>query len=222
MEIYPLGHSSFRIKGKSLPAGRQGATLVTDPYDFAVVGLKFPKLEMVDIVTMSHQHGDHNAVSSIPGSPFTVDGPGEYEVKGVTIIGVASFHDDKNGADRGDNTIYTITIDGVRICHLGDLGHKLTDEQLTRIGDVDILLIPVGGHYTINSKLATQVVAQIEPLIVVPMHYKRTGLSEKLAKDLEPLENFLKEMGAEGIAPQPKLVMSNEKLPETTTVVVLE
>ena len=208
MEIYPLGHSSFRIKGKS-------ATVVTDPYDSEMLGLKFPKLDVVDIVTLSHAHKDHNAVSSIPGSPFTVDGPGEYEIKEVTIIGTATFHDDKAGKERGENTVYMITIDGVRLCHLGDLGHKLSDEQMTKIGDVDILFIPVGGNYTIDSKMATQVVAQIEPLIVVPMHY-----GGKLK--LEPVENFLKEMGAEGITSQPKLVMSKEKLPETTTVIVLE
>ncbi|MBI4099962.1 MBL fold metallo-hydrolase, partial [Candidatus Microgenomates bacterium] len=198
MEIYPLGHSSFRIKGKT-------ATVVTDPYDPAMIGLKFPKLDDVDIVTVSHDHGDHNAIGNLPGTPFVISGPGEYEVKGVTVVGVSTFHDDKDGADRGKNVVYNITVDGIRVCHLGDLGHKLTEAQVDAIGDVDVLLIPVGGTYTITSKTATEVVAQLEPLMVVPMHY-----DGKL--NLEPVSNFLKEMGAEGIAPVSKLMISKEKL----------
>lgn len=199
MEIYPLDHSSFRIKGKS-------ATVVTDPY---------LKMAEADIVTVSHDHFDHNVISKIGGTPFIISGPGEYEIKGVTVVGTPTFHDDKEGAERGKNVVYKITIDEVRICHLGDLGHKLTDAQLDAIGDVDILLIPVGGKYTIDSKIAAQVVAQVEPLIVIPMHY-----DGKL--ELEPVANFLKEMGAEAVAAQPKLVISKEKLPEATTVIVLE
>lgn len=215
MEIYPLGHASFRLKGRT-------ATVVTDPYDPAMVGLKFPKLESVDVVTVSHDHNDHNATAGLPNSPFIVAGPGEYEIKEVTIIGVPSFHDDKEGRERGANTVYKITVDEINICHLGDLGHKLSDEQLSRIGDVDVLLIPVGGFYTIDSKTAAQVVAQLEPLIVVPMHYQRPGVNPELAAKLEPVADFLAEMGAEGVTPQPKLVVSKDKLPETTTVVVLE
>ncbi len=215
MEIYPLGHASFRIKGKN-------ATVVTDPFDQAVLGMKYPKLEGVDVVTVSHGHGDHNAVGNIPGLPFLVSGPGEYEIKGVTIVGVATFHDDKEGAERGKNTVYKITVDNIRICHLGDLGHKLTDAQLDAIGDVDILLVPVGGFYTIDPVIASQVVLQIEPLIVVPMHYLRPGLPEETFGKLATVDKFLKEMGAEGTASQPKLVTSFEKLPEARTVVVLE
>jgi len=215
MEIYPLGHSSFRIKGKS-------ATVVFDPYDNSSTGLKMPKVETADVVMVSHDHPDHNSVHSIPGSPFTVIGPGEYEINGVTVVGVPTFHDDKNGEERGLNCVYKITIDDVNICHLGDLGHKLSDEQISQIGNVDILFIPVGGHYTIDSKTASQVVAQLEPVIVIPMHYQRTGLDAKLAEVLEPVTAFTKEMGVEGLVPQPKLVISKDKLPETTTVIVLE
>lgn len=199
MEIYPLGHASFKIKGKT-------ATVVTDPY---------LKAAEADIVTVSHDHLDHNVTAKISGDPFVIAGPGEYEIKGVTVLGIATFHDDKDGAQRGKNVVYKITIDDLRVCHLGDLGHKLTDAQLDALGDVDILLIPVGGKYTIDSKIAAQVVAQIEPLIVVPMHY-----GGKL--ELEPVENFLKEMGIEGLVPLSKLVTSRDKLPETTTVVCLQ
>lgn len=215
MEVYPLGHSSFRIKGKA-------ATLVTDPYDPAMVGLKFPKLDTVDIVTLSHNHGDHNAVGNISGTPFVVSGPGEYEVKAVTITGVATYHDDKEGVERGKNVAYLITLDGVHVCHLGDLGHKLTDAQLTAIGDVDILLVPVGGFYTIDSQVASQVVAQLEPRIIIPMHYFRPGLKEEAFGKLATVDKFLKEMGVENVPAAPKLLISKDKLPETTTVVVLE
>lgn len=206
MEIYPLGHSSFRIKGKT-------ATVVTDPY---------LKSSDADIVTVSHDHSDHNVLEKISGTPFVINGPGEYEIKGVTVVGVAMFHDGQNGAERGASTVYKINVDGINICHLGDLGHKLSDDQLNQVGNIDILLIPVGGTYTIDAKTASQVVAQLEPLIVVPMHYRRLGMDPKLAGELEPVADFLKEMGAEGIVPASKLVISRDKLPETTTVVVLE
>ena len=223
MEIYPLGHSSFKIKGKTLPAGRQGATVVTDPYDSTMVGLKFPKLESVDIVTISHDHRDHNVAENVPGTPFVIAGPGEYEIKGVTVIGVPTFHDDKNGVERGANTVYKMTIDGINICHLGDLGHKLSDDQLNQIGNVEVLLIPVGGAYTVDAKVAAEVVAQIEPLVVIPMHYKRSDNPDVTVGKLGPLSDFLGEMGvAGGVAPQPKLAVSKDRLPETTTVVVLE
>ncbi|MCL4389810.1 MAG: MBL fold metallo-hydrolase [Patescibacteria group bacterium] len=211
MEIYPLGHSSFKIKGKN-------TTIITDPYDPAMVGHKFPKTE-ADIMTVSHHHGDHDHVGDFAG--FIVDGPGEYEVGGVTIFGVATFHDDKNGAERGVNMVYNLVIDGVKVCHLGDLGHKLTDAQLEKIGNVDVLLIPVGGFYTIDAKTAAAVVAQLEPRIVIPMHYLPAGKPVKLDK-LAPVTDFLKEMGAETVQPQSKLVTSKDKLPETTTVVVLK
>ncbi len=214
MEIYPLGLSSFRIKGKT-------GTVVTDPFDPMMVGLKFPKIDGADILTVSHDHADHNHTDGVGGEPFVIKGPGEYEVKGITIVGIASYHDGSSGAERGKNTIYRMSVDNVNICHLGDLGHKLTDEQVDLIGDIDILFVPVGGFYTIDPKTAAAVVAQVEPYIVVPMHYKRAGMSEAFNK-LDGVEKFLSEMGAEQVAPTNKLTVSKEKLPENTTVVVLE
>lgn len=215
MEIYPLGHASFRIKGKN-------ATVVTDPFDPEMVGLKFAKLETVDLVTISHPHPDHNFLQNIPGAPFVISGPGEYEVKGVTVVGVKTFHDDKGGTDKGNNTVYKMVVDDVRICHLGDLGHKLTDEQLDQIGEVDILFVPVGGFYTINSNVASEVVAQIEPLVVIPMHYGRAGLNPKQFSELETVDKFLSEMGSAGTLPVNKYSTAKDKLPENTTVIVLE
>lgn len=215
MDIYPLGHASFRVKGKN-------ATVVTDPFDGDMVGLKFPKVDEVDIVTVSHDHPDHNAVANIVGTPFIVKGPGEYEVKGVTIIGVPTYHDEKNGEERGRNTVYKFTVDGLNICHLGDLGHKLTDANVEQLGDVDILFVPVGGFYTIDAKTAAAVVAQIEPYVVIPMHYNRKGMNPKVFEQVSGVDQFLKEMGVETSEPQSKYSVTKDKLPENTTVVVLE
>lgn len=215
MDIYSLGHSSFKIKGKN-------ATVVTDPFDPKMVGLKFPKLDEVDIVTISHGHPDHNFVENVSGTPFVVYGPGEYEVKGVTIFGISTYHDSKKGEERGKNVVYKFTVDGINCCHLGDLGHKLADSQVEEIGDVDILFVPVGGTYTINAEVAAAVVAQIEPSIVIPMHYQRSGLDPKTFGELEEVTKFLKEMGAESAERVSKYSTSKDKLPENTTVVVVE
>lgn len=214
MDITPLGLSSFRIRGKS-------ATIVTDPYDSTFVGLKFPKKIEADIVTISHDHKDHNAVSAIEGSPFLVQGAGEYEIKGVSVVGVPSFHDEEKGAARGRNTMYRIEVDGLAILHLGDLGHALTPEEIESLDGVDILMIPVGGVATIDAATAAAIVKEIEPSLVVPMHYQTPGLSKVFA-NFSPVSAFLKEMGLEQVPAQPKLTISKDKLPEQMQVVVLE
>jgi len=213
MEISYLGHSSFRIKGGK-------ATLITDPYDDSQLGMKIAKVE-ADIITVSHQHSDHNAVNLIKGNPFIIWEPGEYEIKGVSILGYPSFHDSQKGQERGENTIYLIEMDGLRICHLGDLGEDLNEEKLEEIGAVDILMIPVGGYYTIEPKRAAELVTKIEPLIVLPMHFKREKMGGSLAK-LTKVEDFLKEMAVAKTSPLPKLLISKDKLPEERQVVLLE
>ncbi len=210
MDITWLGQSCFRLKGKQ-------TTVVTDPFDPQFTGLKLPTLS-ADIVTVSHSHDDHSYVQAVSDNPFVIQGPGEYEVKGVYIVGVSSWHDANEGRDRGRNVIYTISIDGVTVCHTGDLGQKLTPAQLESISGVDVLLIPVGGVYTIDAERATEVIAQIEPCIVIPMHYK----VPELKFDLAPLEVFLHEMGKEDIQPVGKLAVTKEKLPTEMQVVVLE
>lgn len=197
-------------------------TLVMDPYDADMVGLKFPKNIEADIVTVSHDHQDHNAVDVIAGSPFIVRGPGEYEIKGVHVRGIASFHDNEKGASRGRNTIYHIEMDGLRLAHVGDLGHTLSSGDVEALGDVDILFIPVGGTFTIGAKEAIEIINEIEPSIVIPMHYQRPGLHPKTFAQLSPVSDFLKEMGKEGIAPQPKFSVTKDKLPEEMQIVVLE
>ncbi len=215
MDITYLGHSSFRIRGKN-------ATVVTDPYETSLVGLKFPRHTTADIVTISHEHEDHNAVGALEGSPFVIRGPGEYEVKGISVIGVGVFHDDVKGAKRGPNTIYRIEVDGMSIVHLGDLGHMLSETEVDALDGVDILLVPVGGVYTIDAATAAGVVGETDPSVVIPMHYRREGTNEKTFGQLSTVEPFLKEMGKEAIAPLPKLTMTKDKLPEEMQVVVLE
>lgn len=211
MEIFPLGHASFKLRGKL-------ATVVTDPYDEKVVGIKFPKHTEADILTISHNHADHNAKISVGGNPFVVEGAGEYEIKGISIIGVSSFHDETNGADRGKNTMYRIEIDGIRVLHLGDLGHVLSSAQVDVVDGIDVLFIPVGGVYTIDAEKAAQVISDLEPRIVIPMHYG----TDTYNKNLAPVSVFLKHMGKESVVPVPKLTVSRDKLPAEMQVVVLE
>lgn len=213
MEITYLGHSSFRIKGKDV-------YLVTDPFAHPDLGFKFPKVE-ADIVTVSHDHRDHNAVNEIGGNPFIISGPGEYEVKGVSVFGISSFHDAKLGKERGPNTIYVIEMDGLRICHLGDLGEALSDKQLEEINGVDVLMVPIGGIWTLNPEQTLSIVSAIEPSIVLPMHFKVPGMAGEMTK-LAALQDFLKLTDQANVVPVPKLVVSKDKLPEEKQFVILE
>lgn len=213
MDIFPLGHSSFKIRGKQV-------TIVTDPYDLDT-GLKFPKNIEADIITVSHGHPDHNYISAVGGKPFVVSGPGEYEIKEVSIIGVPTFHDEQNGKERGKNTVYHIRIDGLNIVHMGDIGHLLSSAQTEEIGDVDILLVPVGGVYSVDAEKALEIVADLEPKIVIPMHYNREGLDQKIFGTLTPVSAFLTKAGKEATV-VPKLSVSKDKLPQEMQVVVLE
>lgn len=213
MEITYFGHSSFRVRGKDV-------YLVTDPFADPDLGFKFPKVE-ADIVTVSHDHPDHNAAKMVGGNPFIISGPGEYEVKGVSVFGINSFHDAKLGEERGSNTIYVIEMDGLRICHLGDLGETLSDSQLEEINGVDILMVPVGGVWTLNPEQAVALVAAIEPSIILPMHFKVPGMSGEMTK-LATLQVFLKLTDQTNIIPVPKLVISKDGLVEEKRFIVLE
>ncbi len=194
---------------------------MTDPFSSSMVGLKFPKTEAT-IVTVSHEHDDHNNVPAVSGSPYVVRGPGEYEIQGVSIVGIPSFHDDVNGSKRGKNTIYRIEIDGVVVTHLGDLGHALTTQQVDALDGVDVLLVPVGGVYTIDANQAVSVINGLDPKIVIPMHYHRPALNQQVFGTLMPVAAFTKEMGKEEVVPVSKLSISRDKLPTELHVVVLE
>ena len=208
MDITWLGHSCFRIKGSQ-------ASVITDPFP-PDLGYSLGK-PTASIVTVSHQHPSHSYIQGIGGEPRKVRGPGEYEISGVLIIGVATYHDTEGGSKRGKNTVYLMEVDGVSVCHLGDLGHVLTSEQVEEIGDVDVLLLPVGGVSTIGATIAAEVIRQLEPKAVVPMHYKTPFIS----RELDPVEKFLKEMGMEQIESRPKLSLSRTNLPVSTQVFLL-
>lgn len=215
VDIWFHGQACFKVKGKS-------ASLAFDPFSFDFTGLAPLKLD-ADIVCVSHEHEDHNFTQAVRGmddkEAFIIAGPGEYEISKVNIVGIDSFHDDKQGAERGKNTIYHVTVDEVNIVHLGDLGQKkLTQEQVEELSSCDILMIPVGGVYTIGARDAPDIIAQLEPKIIIPMHYKIEGLKF----DLEPVSKFLQAMGKEKIEPQSKLSISKDKLPEEPEIVVLE
>lgn len=208
MDIYWYGQACFKLKGKN-------AIVVIDPYDPNFTGLKAPKDLLADVTLITHDHRDHNNAS---GSQMKFSEPGEYEIGGVVVTGISSFHDNTNGSERGKNIIFHLMFDGLNIVHLGDLGQsRLTEEQVAQIGQTDILLIPVGSVYTIDSKQASEIVSQLEPKIIIPMHYKIDGLKF----ELEGVDKFLKEMGAEGVTPMPKLSITKEKLPDEPMVVVL-
>jgi len=214
MEITHLGHSSFKIRGKT-------ATLITDPFDPAMLGLKFPKAE-ADIVTISHEHPDHNNSEIVGGNPVLVSGPGEYEIKKVKIIGVGVFHDKEFGEKRGTNTIYHIDMDGISIVHTGDLGHELGEKEIELLDGVDILLVSVGGVFTIDASEAVKLVSKLEPKIIIPMHYREIKGDAKFYQNLSPVEDFLTQMGKTGIGSVTKLVVTKDKLPAEQTVVVLD
>lgn len=213
MDISWLGLSSFYIRAKQ-------TSIVTDPYTSGMVGFKFPKLQ-AGIVTVSHDHADHNNARAVQGEPHVVRGPGEYEISGVSIFGIPSYHDKTRGELRGSNTIYVLDVDGVRLCHLGDLGHKLDEGQVGEVGQVDILFIPVGGVYTIDAGEAAEVVSNLEPRVVIPMHYGAQALNQEVFGKLEGVDKFVKELGLEPVGGG-KYSVTEDKLPEEMQVVVLE
>jgi L-ascorbate metabolism protein UlaG (beta-lactamase superfamily) len=206
MDINWLGHSCFRLKGSH-------ATVITDPYN-PDLGYS-PGKQSADIITVSHQHPGHSNTDGIEAR--VVNGPGEYEISGVLIIGLKTYHDSEKGEKKGKNTVYLIQMDEISICHLGDLGHPLTDSQVEEMDNVDVLLVPVGGVSTINAARAAAVVRQVEPKVVIPMHYK----TEAVKRELDPVDNFLREMGVKDIEPQPKLSVTRNNLPQTTQVFLL-
>jgi len=208
-EITWLGHACFRLKSKD-------AVIITDPYD---KGLGLGTLnQRADIVTISHEHSHHNTLTGIKGEPFVIRGPGEFEIKGVFVTGVWSYADSEEGKQLGRNNIFLFHLDDLVVCHLGALGHTLNSHQLEALGDVDVVMVPVGGHTALSATKASEVISQLEPKIVIPMHYN-TG---RESPDLDTLDKFMKEMGLKEWTPQDKLTLKSSDLDETTQVVVLE
>jgi L-ascorbate metabolism protein UlaG (beta-lactamase superfamily) len=201
---------------------RDKITIITDPFtkDY---GLTPPRVG-ADIVLVSHDHDDHNNIKTITGEPFIIEGPGEYDVKGVFIKGVYSYHDTSKGAERGINTIYIIKAEDMKICHLGDFGEaELSNNQLDKIGEVDILIVPVGGVYTINGTEAIKIINQIEPKIVIPMHYQIPKLKIEGGKiKLNSVDKFLEEIGEEKEKLEELSIQKKDLIEEKMRVVVMK
>jgi L-ascorbate metabolism protein UlaG (beta-lactamase superfamily) len=212
MEISFVGHSCFRLRGRD-------ASVVIDPYGKGI-GLTtlVPSRFSADVLAITHDHPGHNNRGMVGGDPKVIDGPGEYEVKGVSIQGVAAFHDDAGGARLGRVTMYSITLDEVVVAHLGDLGHGLSEAQQDQLGSVDVLLIPVGGGNALSATAAVAVANQLEPKVVIPMHYKLPGLKV----DLDEPKHFAAEMGIETIEFQPRLSLNSKPGSDEMKVIFLE
>jgi len=221
MQIIWQGQSCFQII--TAHNKNEQVFIVIDPFS-EEIGLRVPKLE-ADVLLITHNHPDHNNVKAVQSrngrqSPFLISGPGEYEVKEVYIQGIPSWHDEKNGKERGESTIYTIEAEDLKLCHLGDLDQKeLTGEQLEKIGDVDVLMVPVGGVDTISAKEALKIMSQIEPKITIPMHYQ----IPKLKLKLDGVDKFLKALGIKKIEPQNKLTIKKKDISsEEAKIIVLK
>lgn len=207
MLIQWFGHASFKI---NTAAG----SIITDPFNDELGYPMFPR--RADVVTVSHQHWDHNAVEDISGAPQVFSDPGFYQWKGIDIRGIPSFHDQNSGRERGRNTIFKISAEKINLLHLGDLGHLLSLETVAEIGAVDILMLPVGGTFTIGADEAYAIVGLLQPRIVIPMHFQTPHLSFRLA----PVEEFTSKF--EKMLKLPGLEINSQNLPEQTQIIVLD
>jgi L-ascorbate metabolism protein UlaG (beta-lactamase superfamily) len=215
MKIKWYGHAAFLITSE------QGLKIIIDPYEPGAFGgqLSYGKIkDQAEIVLTSHDHADHNYTNDILGSPQIIKGSGSKTIKGISIKGISTYHDPSKGSERGTNTIFAIKLDNIQLCHLGDLGHLLSDKDLAEIGPVDILLIPVGGFFTIDSKEATRVAEQIRPKILIPMHFK----TEKCGFPISPVEDFLKGKTSIKRAKASEATFDKANLPQQMEIVVLE
>lgn len=214
MQITWHGFSCFRIQ-ETLHG--HDVSIVIDPFE-PQDGLKLPRNLAADVVISSHDHDRHNNVAAVGGSPFVITGPGEYEVKDAFVTGIPTYHDMVEGKEKGTNTMFYVTVGDIHIVHLGDLKHLLEERHMEEFHEIDVLFVPVGGGDVLTGKQAAEVVAQLEPRIIIPMHYK-TGSASKL----EPLDGFLKAMAIAKPAPLPKFKIAAKDLPqEETQVIILE
>jgi L-ascorbate metabolism protein UlaG (beta-lactamase superfamily) len=212
MELTWLGHSCFRLRGKD-------GTVITDP-PAPSTGYSIGR-PTADIITISHDHPGHSYIKAVGGDvKKVVSGPGEYEIQQILITGVQTWHDQERGKTHGRNTAYLITMDDIHICHLGDLGSTLDDRAQEALNGADVLLVPVGGGYALNAEKAAEVITQLEPRLIIPMHYATPAYKPNGA-ELDPVEKFLREMGVEAAEPLPKLAITPASLPAEAQVVVL-
>jgi len=212
MKIKWLGHSCFLI------TSRGGVRIITDPYAVGEDISYSPIKEAADVVVISHGHDDHSNVSAVQGKPEVVKGNVTKTAKGIQFRGIATYHDASHGEQRGPNTVFCFTIDDMKLCHLGDLGHVLSPGQVNEIGAVDILFVPVGGFYTINASVASQVCNQLKPKVIIPMHFK----TPKCAYPIAGVEDFLKGKKNVRRAGSSEVEFEREKLPAVTEIVLLQ
>ncbi len=214
MKVKWLGHASFMITSDA------GIRIITDPYH-ASVALNYGEIkESADIVTVSHeQHGDHNNVAAVGGNPEVVRDAGTKEIKGIRLNGIATYHDDAEGSKRGNNTIFCFEVDGIRVCHFGDLGHSLSDKQVAELGSVDMVLIPVGGNYTIDAKVATEVCGKLAPKVILPMHYRNDKCS---SFPVSGVDEFLQGKKDVSQLDASEVEFKQGELPASTQIIVLK
>lgn len=214
MKVKWLGHSAFIITSD------EGIKILTDPYRLGMFGVNYDEIkEAADIVVVTHEHPDHNNVEGVPGSPQVIRGAGKHQAKGIEFKGIASFHDESGGSERGPNNIFCFAVNGVRLSHLGDLGHQLSQQQLAEIGEVDVLLTPMAGTFTLDAAAATKVVDQIKPCVVIPMHYKTDKCPTFPVADVEP---FLAGKANVKRMDTAEVEFKKEQLPSATEIVVLK
>ena len=204
-----FGHNCFRIRARE-------ATILTDPLDRST-GYAMPK-QTADVVTISHDHPGHSNLAAVKPEYQVVRGPGEYEMHDIFVTGIRTYHDDSRGKERGYNTVYLIEVEGMIVCHLGDLGHALTEEQAELMSNVDVLFVPAGGGNVISPSLAAEVVGQLEPKLVIPMQY-RTDVGDK---KLGEVGDFCKHLGIEMPAAEEKLTLRSSDLGDTMRLAVLK
>lgn len=214
MKISYIGHSCFRIKIDS-------KVIVIDPYDPKDFGYDFPQTS-ADILLLSHDDPETSYIEGVSGYEHLINSPGEYEIAGVFIYGLPTFHDEQEGSERGRNTSYLIEDDSFSILHLGSLGHELSKETIEKVGEVDVLIVPVGGNYVLDAEGATKAISSLEPGIVIPMHYQTKDSQYK--KKLADLDEFLEEMGVDKKTPKRDILdlKTQSSVPDETKIVVLK
>jgi L-ascorbate metabolism protein UlaG (beta-lactamase superfamily) len=214
MKVKWVGHACFLLTSEA------GVRILTDPYTPGAFGLGYrPPAETADIVTVSHEHPDHNNTAAVKGKPEVVRGAGVHRVKGVEIKGVSTSHDEASGSQRGPNTVFCFTLDGVRVCHLGDLGHDLAAGPLAEIGPVDVLLIPVGGNFTIDANIASRVADRIAPKVVIPMHFQNERCRDF---PVAAVDDFRKKRQRVRTVDGSEVEIKKDNLPAETETVILK
>jgi len=214
MKVKWVGHACFLLTSDA------GVRVLTDPYTPGGFGLGYrPPTETADIVTVSHDHADHNNTAAVKGKPEVVRGAGVHKVKGVEIKGISTSHDEASGSQRGPNTVFCFTLDGVRVCHLGDLGHDLATGSLAEIGPVDVLLIPVGGNFTIDANAASRVADRIAPKVVIPMHFQNERCRDF---PVAAVDDFRKKRQRVRTVDGSEVEIKKDNLPAETETVILK